>query len=321
MLVWFAVFAGGAVAHNRLKERMPLEGPQPVGKSDFPPLKVNVSQNLDYKIRLLESTVKTLNDPEYVSMVKSIIDQINDDSCTVLFAGRFNTGKSTLLNKLLEREKILKTSNGETTKTLAWLQYAEEGKEWACYHDFEDTMHRIGLEEIAAVEPQVFNVFAGIHAGILKDNAIFIDTPGLEASDEAADVTMEALENADAVVLVVDHCAVSEHDKRLIERLQKTGKTEKLFVVVNKMDKVNTDERDCLINSRVKMLSAMGVGTRLFPLSSTDDLAVEKGFSTFRTAGRGFRLDGRGCLEWKNTWTAWERRLWNNQHDGYAVRA
>jgi small GTP-binding protein len=282
-----AILTGGAVAHNWLKERMPLEDPSScAGESDFSPLNVRVSQNLDYKIKLLESTAQTLDQPEYVSMVKSIVDQINDDSFTVLFAGRFNAGKSTLLNKLLERGKILKTSNGETTKTLAWLQYAEEGREWSCYHDFEDTMHSIIPEEIAAIpeEPPVFNVFAGIHAEILKHNAILIDTPGLEASDEAAALTIEALENADAVVLVVDHFPVSKHDKRFIERLQKTGKTEKLFVVVNKMDKVPQDERDGLINSRIKMLSEMGVRTRVFPLSCTDDQAVENGFSKFRAA-------------------------------------
>jgi hypothetical protein len=99
---------------------------------------------------VLKNTAKTLEQPEYVSVVKSIIDQNNADSFTILFARRYNTGKSTLPNKPPGRT-ILKTFNGETAKTLAWLQYAKEGGEWACHHDFEDAMRGVTLDEIAAV--------------------------------------------------------------------------------------------------------------------------------------------------------------------------
>jgi small GTP-binding protein len=216
-------------------------------------------------------------------MVKSIVEQLNDDTFKVLFAGRYDTGKSTLLNKLLGRD-LLKIGPGETTKTLAWLTYAEEGKEAAWFHDSEDTLHSIALENIAKIpdDPPVFNVFASIHAEILKHGAVLIDTPGLEVSEESATLTMQAVENADAVILVADHYAVSAHDKRLIEKLQKEGKAKKLFVVLNKMDKVPPDELDGLIKSRVDMLSEMGVRTHIFPLSCKDESAADNGFACFR---------------------------------------
>ncbi|MDR2194478.1 MAG: dynamin family protein [Treponema sp.] len=283
-----AVMGGGNVVNGWLKEQFPLESPEekPSGGWEFPHLNIPVSEHLDHKIKLLENTAKALEVPEYVSMVKSIIEQINDDSFTVLFAGCFNTGKSTLLNKLLERN-ILKTRNGETTKTLAWLQYAAgEDKEWACYHDFQDNMHKITLEKIASIpeDPPVFNVFAGVHADILKHGALLIDTPGLEASEEAAALTEEAVKNADAVILVTDNYPPAKHDKRFIEMLQKTGKTEKLFVVVNKIDEVPLEEREGFIASRRNMLSEMGVSTRIFALSCKDEAAAPGAFEQFRTA-------------------------------------
>ncbi|MHC6203058.1 dynamin family protein [Breznakiellaceae bacterium SP9] len=282
-----AVLGAGQTAHNWLEKTMPLDDPakQWIGTEDFEPLKVPVSGNLDYKIKLLENTARSLKIPDVNALIQSIIRQINDDSFKVLFVGRYTTGKSTLLNKLMGRD-LLKTAVGETTKTLAWLSYAEKSKEGAWYHDFQDDLHGIRPEDIADIpdEPPVFNVFASINAEILRHGAVLIDTPGLNASGDAAALTLEAVENADAVILVVDNYPPEQHDKELIEKLKNAGKTAKLFVVLNKMDKVPEDEQGSLIKSRIAMLSNMEVRTNVFPLSCKDESAVNNGFTAFRHA-------------------------------------
>jgi small GTP-binding protein len=286
-----AIFAGGTLVHNWLKTSFPAEDPAAriEGESDFPPLKIKVSENLGYNINLIKTAAQKLKSSGLNSgaaAINSIIDQINDDSFTVLFIGRFNTGKSTLLNKLLGKN-ILKIGNGETTKTLAWLMYAEDGNEAAWYHDSQDDMYRIPLEAVVAIpdEPPVFNIFAGVHADILNRGAVFIDTPGLEASDKATALTMEAVDNADAVILVVDHYPVKAGEQELIQKLRHEGRAEKLFVVMNKMDQVqNPDERQGLIRARMKVFAESGVSTRVFPLSCTDETAVDGGFNNFRKA-------------------------------------
>jgi small GTP-binding protein len=283
-----AVIRGGAVAHNWLKEKMPLEDPSqaPQGEINFPPLSVPVSESTGYKIKLLENTAKALGTPESVSLVRSIINQLNDESFKVLFVGHFNTGKSTLLNKLLERP-LLKTGNGETTKTLAWLMYGEKNEEAAWYHDFQDDLHNITLDEIAEIpdEPPVFNVFACINSGILRHGVILIDTPGLEKSPETAALTNEAVENADAVILVVDLHA-EQSDIKYIEKLKAKGKAEKLFVVVNKLDKAEAEEIPGIIKNRINMFSELGVRANIFPLSCKNDATVPDGFAKFRFFAR-----------------------------------
>lgn len=278
------VYKAGGVVNNWLKEVMPLEDrlAQPPSEAEFPPLCVQVSQNLEYKIKLLENTAKLLG-TDAPSAVKGIVDQINDDTFKVLIVGKFGAGKSALLNKLLERD-ILKTGAGETTKTLAWLWYGE--KELAWYHDYSDDLHAIQLDEIVNIpeDPPVYNVFACIHADILNHGAVLIDTPGLAASDETAALTNKAMESADAVILVVDNFPVEKHDRELVEKLQKEGKTGKLFVVINKMDKVEPDEQDSLIEDRKKLFSGMGVRAHIFPLSCKDLMAADNGFAKFRKA-------------------------------------
>jgi small GTP-binding protein len=280
-----AVYTAGGVVNNWLKEVMPLENrsAQPTGEAEFPPLRVQVSENLGKKIKLLENTAQALGTTDAHTVVKGIIDQINEKTFNVLIVGRYTTGKSALLNKLLERE-ILKTGVGETTKTLAWLWCGE--KELAWYHDYENNLHAIELKEIVNIpeNPPVFNVFASVHAEILNHGAVLIDPPGLEASDEAAALTNKAMENADAVILVVDDYPVEKHDKQLVEKLQREGKTGKLFVVINKMDKVDPAERDGLIEDRIKLFSDMGVRARIFPLSCEDLSAADNGFARFRKA-------------------------------------
>jgi len=280
-----AVFTAGMGLNKVLKETMILDPPQPTGEAEFPPIEVPVSKELGYKIKLLENTSKALGYDSAHTVVKGIIDQVNDKTFKVLIVGKFGTGKSALLNKLLERE-ILKTGAGETTKTLAWLWYGEKNKELAWYQDYDYNLHGIQLEEIVNIpeNPPVFNVFASVHAEILNHGAILIDTPGLAASSESAALTNKAMESADAVILVVDDNPVEKHDKQLVEKLQKEGKTGKLFVVLNKMDVVDLDEQKDLIEDRIKLFSDMGVRARVFPLSCEVLSAADNGFAKFREA-------------------------------------
>jgi len=90
-----AVLKGGAVVHNYLEKTMVTDNRQmaDIGREDFPPLTMPVTENTGYKIKLLENTAKTLGDPVAFSMIRGIIDQINDERYKVLIVGRYNTGK------------------------------------------------------------------------------------------------------------------------------------------------------------------------------------------------------------------------------------
>jgi len=74
-------------------------------------------------------------------------------------------------------------------------------------------------------------------------------------------------------------------DERVIEELQKTGKGDRLFVVMNKMDKVSESERGALLEDRRAWLSKLGIRTDIFPVSHSNNLDVLDGdFNRFREA-------------------------------------
>ena len=283
-----ATVASGIVAHNWLKNAMPAGDPwaQGTGKEDFSLPDITVPHELGYKIKLIEETTRALGDEPGLRMVRGIIEQISDESYKVLFVGHSLKGKSALLNKLLGRD-ILKVGTTETTKILAWLLPGGKDNEVAWYHDAADDLHAIPLEQVKEIpdDPPVFNVYVSVDVEILRHGAILIDTPGLEASGNAAALTNEAIKNADAVILVMDNFPAEAHDRALVETLRKEGKGDRLFVVMNKMDLVSDDGRRELVGFNMSWLSDMGIPARIFPLSRTDDpSAVDNDFLKFREA-------------------------------------
>jgi len=285
------VAAGGFVAHNWLKEKLPIEPYGPAEREDFPPLKVSVAEHLGYEIKLddielIKSAATTIGTVEAKEKTRGVIDQLNDEAFTVLFVGHFTKGKSALLNKLLGR-KILKVGMGETTKTLTQLMYVEGREEAAYYHDALDDLYQIPLENVKGIpdDPPVSCVVANINEDILKHGAVLIDSPGLYASEETAELTREMMKVADAVVLVVDHYPEDVNDDRFVRELQEAGKADRLLVALNKMDKLSQEERETRIAKRKAWLDKWGIRANVYPLSNTDKLEfVDDDFNQFRDA-------------------------------------
>jgi small GTP-binding protein len=275
------VVRGGAVINNALQDMFPLEDTTQNRSgipADFPALSHTAPESTRYNLKLLQETANVLGDTESKFQVDSIMDQMNDGFFQILFVGRFNTGKSTLLNHLLNRT-LLPVDVIPTTKTLTWLVYSKQ--ETACFQTEDETVYSIPINELSSLrdKPSLINIFAGVNADILRHGAILTDTPGLEASDADDKVTLDALQYTDAVILVVDAgIDVSAAEQRFIEYLRGIGKADKLFVVINKTDDIDNNERNEVIQARINVLSGLNVRARIFPLSCKDNTGLE----TFR---------------------------------------
>ena len=138
---------------------------------------------------------------KWTAACKEMIDKaerfrVVKDGLNTVIIGKPNVGKSSLLNALLEKDKAIVTDIAGTTRDLV------EGK----VHLKNITLNLIDT------------------AGI-RDTQEKIEKIGIEK-------TMEAIESADLIILVVDASNIDEEDRRLMEEY----KDRNLIVVYNKSD-------------------------------------------------------------------------------------
>lgn len=159
------------------------------------------------------------------------------DSFRVLIVGRFNNGKSTLLNALLgvpapgsESRGILPVGRMPTTALVTQVRFSEEPnvrawrasdrkpESWTFERFLEhggitgpDGEANSGLEEL-----RVFDV--GVPIPLLKAGVSFVDTPGLDEAPLRQQQTLDAVRHADAALVVYRSDALAGlEERRLVE--------------------------------------------------------------------------------------------------------
>ncbi len=144
---------------------------------------------------------------KWIAMCEEMIDKAErfrlvKDGLNTVIIGKPNVGKSSLLNALLQKDKAIVTNIAGTTRDLV------EGK--------------VALKNIT------LNL---------------IDTAGIRQTSEAIEKigiekTMQALEEADLILLVIDASDIDEEDKRLMDAY----KDRNMIVIYNKSDLVKKGE-------------------------------------------------------------------------------
>ncbi|GAB1415241.1 tRNA uridine-5-carboxymethylaminomethyl(34) synthesis GTPase MnmE [Paludibacter sp.] len=128
----------------------------------------------------------------------------------VALVGETNVGKSTLLNLLLKEEKAIVSDIHGTTR---------------------DT-----IEDIVNVRGITFR---------------FIDTAGIRKTTDTIETigierTFQKIEQASIVLWILDGTQYSEHMEWLTAKIKKKAEGKKIILIINKIDKVDEDEREVL---------------------------------------------------------------------------
>lgn len=243
---------------------------QPEG-ADFGSLPM-LSPRIEYKMRLCRDIAQNVGVGHILSSLDEIISQSSARLYQILFVGRYSTGKSSILNSLLERE-ILPEGSVPTTKTISWLLPGED--EFILSEDSKGQILRLPLENLKDTSPDnplnlTEKLFVSLQNPLLRAGVALIDTPGLEDPDaEMTRKTLKAVDAADVVVFVMD-CYAGASDSKNLKTLVEKGKTEKFFVVVNKMDLIPKDERKEFFEERLQLLSELGITANVFPFSARE---------------------------------------------------
>ena len=178
------------------------------------------------------------------SKIKQLSDKLKSGEQHFLFSGHFSAGKSSLINALFETNLLpsspipasantVRVRSGEAGAAVHFIN----GKKMvfkAPYDMDQIKGYCLNGEEVERVELSA--------PSSIEEDVIFIDTPGIDSTDEAHRLSTESsMYLADIVFYVMDYNHVqSEVNYQFIRELYRQHK--KIILIVNQIDKHNESE-------------------------------------------------------------------------------
>lgn len=246
---------------------------------------------------------------------RDLLTRLAEDRFTVVVAGRFNRGKSSLMNALLGLDR-LPTGIVPLTSVITYVRYGTSERVLLDYQGSglrgETTLQDLpeyvtergnpgNIKRIRSAEIQ-------LPAEILRRGFFFVDTPGLgSAIFENTKTTESFIPEIDVLILVTSYeSPLTEDEIRFLQQASRSARA--VFTVVNKHDTLARAAREELLEYVER--TARGVlgnkTSRPFSVSATDGLAAkqkgdtsalrESGILDFETELVGFLTSERTKL-------------------------
>ncbi len=189
-------------------------------------------------------------DQELLSASRNLSMRLADDRFNLMLVGRFSRGKSTLINAILGASH-LPTGILPLTSVITTVRYGSRTQAAINFND-RQLRQEVPLARLAEYVTQQSNpgnvknvAYAEIELPVelLRRGVFFVDSPGLgSAIVENTQTTERFFPEADAFVLITSFDSpLSREENLALHRIRQTDKV--LYVIVNKQDTVNEDER------------------------------------------------------------------------------
>lgn len=246
---------------------------------------------------LLRSALALAPEPktDWHERAQPLFARLAEDRFNLVVVGRFNRGKTSLMNAILGSDRLptgiipltsVVTTVGYGSSEHAVLRYRDSMIEKdIAIEELPRHITQLGnpgnIQRIAAAEIR-------LPAEILRRGFYFIDTPGLGSVIAENTLTTEAfLPEADALVLVTSYeSPLSEEEMRFFRSVSSSGR--RVFVFLNKHDTVSSEQRETVLGFvRDQLSDRGGVAPRLFSISSTDGLNAKLSHDEDRLAASG----------------------------------
>jgi small GTP-binding protein len=225
--------------------------------------------------------------PDVQGPFSDLFARLAEDRFNLVVVGRFSRGKTSLMNAMLDTER-LPTGIVPLTSVITTVSYGSNERAFIEHEGWARALAReISLDELPDYVTQQRNPGNERHvalarvelpAELLRRGFYFVDTPGLGSSIlENTRTTERFLPQADAFMLVTSYDSpLSEEELRVLQGV--ASSTSRIFLVVNKHDTVSVEDRDQVL-SHVRDQARRVFGDpppQIFSVSARDAIEARK---------------------------------------------
>jgi GTP-binding protein EngB required for normal cell division len=229
-------------------------------------------------IMLLKELERMINDHglvEFRPTLSMIVDRLESPSFEIALFGRVSSGKSSLLNSIVQSE-ILPVGVNPITAVPTRLVYGENARLDVWYAD-RNTDH-LGTEKLAEFVTEEHNpgnrkhvtsIVVELPSARLREGVVLVDTPGLGSLATAgASETLAYLPRCDLGVVLIDAAStLTDDDLSTIRLLYEAGV--RVSVLLSKCDLLAPADREQALSYVTQQISAhLGVNLPIRPVSA-----------------------------------------------------
>lgn len=276
-------------------------------------------RRLDALMRQIAEMSKTAAyDPVLDYRLQKLKASMSDPLHKVVVAGHFSSGKSTFLNALMGA-KVLISRSGETTSCATRVFPVPPDHELAYslrvhYRDGHVESGKIGGGNSVLLDATTLHGTQGRAADIKlvdifhplpveAERICFVDTPGGNGmTPHLFDATREEIQSASAIVFMMSDRGITAYDGELIQYIRKYQ--ERVFFVVNQVDRVEPDERKELLDAvagNLQSIFGLEQAPQVWGLSSSQALEARLSGDAKLLSDSGFASFERQLTDYFST--------------------
>lgn len=200
---------------------------------------------------------------EMTHSISVLKDQIISPDCKIAVVGEFKRGKTSFINAVLG-EKILPEAVSPWTAVQTEIVFAETETAYVWTEsDCKQSVDRASLEgwltksNVQAEKAQKARI--GYPSSFLLDNEVtLVDTPGLNDHEDLDMRTFDMVRDADILIWMLSNSSpFSSTELNYVVDLVRNSKVSYVIFVMNKIDIVEDEDRDVLLQTVIQRINEM----------------------------------------------------------------